>query len=67
MDSKRYTVIWRAEVEAPTPHIAAMIARTAQTHPQNIATVYEVTEQEGEQTAYLVDLSVPMGESVEMH
>jgi hypothetical protein len=50
-----YRVTWVMDVEANSPHDAAIKARAAQTRPGTTATVFEVVAREGGQDAGLPD------------
>jgi hypothetical protein len=50
-----YVVTWEIDLEAETPEDAARQARAAQTRPDTLATVFTVTDVDGNQTQ--VDLT----------
>ncbi len=55
-----YVVTWKIEINATSPEVAAEMAREIQLDPDNIATVFEVWD---EDLPYDTTVSVDLGES----
>lgn len=55
----KYLVIWGVEVDAPTPVLAAQVARLQQLDPDSRALLFVAKDGAGNRTK--VDLSVPSG------